>query len=65
MVSLGYHSHFASYPHSFASYSYSCKILQLYIAVRMHSDMVSSSTGALLMKIVIKNKSSVTNGGFL
>ena len=40
----------------FASYSYSCKILQPYLAttVPMHSSMVLSSTGALLMKTVIK-----------
>ena len=40
----------------FASYSYSYKILQPYVAarVRMHSDAVLSSTGALLIKTVIK-----------
>ena len=38
--------------HTFASYSYSCKILQPYAAatVRMHSDALVSSTGARLMK---------------
>ena len=47
---------FASYPYTFTSYSYSCKVLQLYVAatVRMHSDAVLSSTGALLIKTVIK-----------
>ena len=54
--SLGYQSHFASYPYSFASYSYRCKILQPHIAatVRLHSKVVLFSTGALLMKAVIK-----------
>ena len=50
---LGCHSQFASYPYTFASYSYSCKILQPYVAATvrpMHSDAVLSSTGALLMK---------------
>ena len=57
LVSLGYHSHFASYPYSFASYSYSCKILQPYVmtTTRMHFDAVSSSTGVPLMKTVIKD----------
>ena len=41
----------------FASYSYSCKILQPCVAakVRVHSDAVLSSTGALLMKSVIES----------
>ena len=54
LVFLGFHSQFASYPYTFVSYSYSCKILQPYVAaaVRMHSD---ASTGTLLMKTVIKN----------
>ena len=40
-----------------ASHLYSCKILQPYVAstIRMHSDAVLSSTGALLMKTVITN----------
>ena len=56
LVFLGCHSQFASYPYTFASYSYSCKILQPYVVatVRMHSDAVSSSTNTLLMKPVIK-----------
>ena len=54
---LGYHSHLASYLYSFASYSYSCKILQPYVEamVRIHSGAVLSSTGAPLMKTAIKN----------
>ena len=50
-------SQIASYPYKFAPYSYSCKILQPYVAatVRMRSDAVLSSNGALLMKTVIKN----------
>ena len=32
LVFLGYHSQFASYPYPFPSYSYSCKILQPYVA---------------------------------
>ena len=46
----------ASYRYMFASYSYGCKILQPCVAatVRMRSDAVLSSTGALLMKAVIK-----------
>ena len=50
LVFLGCHS-------QFASYSYSCKILQPYVVatVRMHSDVVLSSTGALLMKTVREN----------
>ena len=57
LVFLGCHSQFASYPYTFALYSYSCKILQPYVAatVRTHSDAVLSSTGAPLMKTVIKN----------
>ena len=57
LVFLGYHSQFASYPHSFASYSYRCKILQAYFeaAVRMHFNAVLSSTGAPLMERVINN----------
>ena len=49
-------SQIASYPYTFAWYSYCCKILQPYVAatVRMHSDAVLSSTCALLMKTVIK-----------
>ena len=50
------HSKVASYPYTFASYSYSCKILQPYVAasVRMHSDAVLSSTGTFLIKTVKK-----------
>ena len=57
LVFLGCHSQFASYPYTFASYSYSCKSLQPYVAatVRIHSDEVLSSTRALLMKTVMKN----------
>ena len=57
LVFLGCHSQFASYRYTLASYSYSCKILQLYVAamVRMHPDVVLSFTGFLLMKTVIKN----------
>ena len=52
LLFLGCHSQLTSYPYTFASYSYGCKILQPYVAatVRMHSDAVLSSTGALLMK---------------
>ena len=48
---------FPSYPYTFAPYSYSCKILQPYVAAtaRMHSDAVLSFTSAVLMKTVIKN----------
>ena len=54
--SFGGHSQFVSYLYMFASYSYSCKILQPYVAatVRKYSDAVLSSFGALLMKTVIK-----------
>ena len=57
LVFFGCHFQFASDPYTFASYSYGCKILQLYVAatVRMHSDVVLSFTGALVMKTVIKN----------
>ena len=57
LVSLVCHSQFASYLYTFASYSYSCKILQPYVAgtERMHSDGVLSSADALLMKTVMKN----------
>ena len=43
--------------YTFALYSYSCKILQPYVAatIRTHSDAVLPSTGAHLMKTVIKN----------
>ena len=63
---LGYQSHFASCPYSFALYSYICKILQSYVVstVRMHSDAVLCSTGAPLMKTVAK-RSSITNGSSL
>ena len=56
LVFLGCHSQFALYPYTFASYSYSCKILQPYVAVtvRMHSNAVLCFTGALLIKTVIK-----------
>ena len=57
LVFLGCHSQFASYPYTLASYSYGCKILQPYVPAteRMHSDAVLSSTGALLMKTVMKS----------
>ena len=57
LIFLECHSQFVSYPYTFTSYSYSCKILQPYVAamVRMHSGVVLSSTGALLMKTVIKS----------
>ena len=62
LVFLGSHSQFASYPYTFASYSYSCKILQPYVAatVRMRSDAALSSTGALLLKTVIQNNGSLS-----
>ena len=49
LVFLGYHSHFASY-------WYSRKLLRPYVAasVWIHSDKVLSSTGAPLMKTIIK-----------
>ena len=52
----GSHSQLASYPYTLASPSYSCKILQPNVAatVRMHSDVVLSFTGVLLIKTVIK-----------
>ena len=40
LVFLEYHLQFFLHPCSFASYFYSCKILQPYDAVRMHSDTV-------------------------
>ena len=48
LVFLGYHTQFALYKCSFALYSYSCKMLQPYVAatVHMHSDAVFSSVGA-------------------
>ena len=48
LVFLEYHSQFASYPHLIVSFSYSCKILQPYVAatLRMHSDETFSSIGA-------------------
>ena len=57
LVFLGCHTQIASYPYMFALYLYVCKILQPYFAttVRMRSDAVLSSTGALLIKTVIKN----------
>ena len=57
LVFLGCHLQFASYPYTFVSYSYSCKILQPYVAatVRMHSDAVLSSSDALVMKTVMEN----------
>ena len=56
LIFLGWHTQIASYRYMFASYSYGCKILQPYVAatVRMRFDAVLSSTGALLMKTVIK-----------
>ena len=44
-------------PYTFASPSCSCKILQPYVVatVRMHSNVVLSFTGALLIKTLIKN----------
>ena len=71
LVFLGCHSQFASYPYTFALYSYGYKILQLYVAatVRTHSDAVLSSTGAPLMKtvmkIIVSNKwSTFASAGF-
>ena len=59
LVFFGCHSHFASYRYTFAPYLYSYKILQPYVTatVRMHSDGVSSSTGAPLMKTITKYNS--------
>ena len=68
LVFLGYHSHFASYPYFFGSYSYSCTILQPYVAamVRMNSDAVLFSNGAPLMKKVItSNHHAMTDSGSL
>ena len=61
LVFLGCHSQFVSYPYTFTSYSYGCIILKPYVGAteRMHSDAILSSTGALLMKTVMKN----TRGG--
>ena len=71
LVFLGCHSQFASYPYTFALYSYSCKILQPYVAatIRTHSDALLSSTGAPLMenshKIIVSNKwSTFASAGF-
>ena len=57
LVFLGCHLQIASYPYTFSSYSYGCNILQPYVAatVRIGSDAVLSSTGALLIKTVMKN----------
>ena len=57
LVFLGCYWQFTWYPYTFGSYSYSCKILQPYVAdtVRMHSNVVLSSNGALLIKTVIEN----------
>ena len=48
LIFLENHLQFASYPYTFPSYSYSCRILQTYVAatVRTHSDAVFSSIGA-------------------
>ena len=71
LVFLGCHSQFASYSYKFALYSYSCKILQPYVAATVwtHSDAVLFSTGAPLMKtvkkIIISNKwSTFASAGF-
>ena len=66
LIFLGCHSQFASYPYTFTSYSYSCKILQPYVAptVRMHSDAVVSSAGSLLMKTVNNKWSTFASAGF-
>ena len=58
LVFLKYHLHFASFPYSFTSYSYSCKILQPYVAasVRLHSGRVLSYSGAPLMKQAKNNR---------
>ena len=50
LLFLGYHLHLISHPYSFASYSYSCKILQLYATAtaRMYSYAILSSTGVPL-----------------
>ena len=63
LVFLEYHSQIASYTYSFASYSYSCKLLQPYVAAtaQIHSDVVFSSFGASRNKIVLKNSCSSTN----
>ena len=70
-VFLRCHSQFTSYRYTFVSYSYSCKILQPYVAatVRMHSDAVLSSYGALLMKqslkVIVNDKwSTFASAGF-
>ena len=60
LVFLGYHS---AYPYSFASYLYSRKILEPYVAatMQMHSDAVFSSVGASRRKTFIKHKCMSTN----
>ena len=49
---------FLGYLSRFASYSYSCQILQPYIAgmVQMHSDGLFFSVGASQIKTFIKNQ---------
>ena len=60
LVFFGCHSQFASYKHSIASYSHSCKILQPHVAamILMHSNEVFAFIGASRMKnnqqIVVK-----------
>ena len=67
LVLLGCHSQFASYPYTLALYLYSCKILQPYVVarIRTHSDVLLSSTGAPLMKTVIKIVQFGTQGDIL
>ena len=67
LVFLGYHSYFASYLYSIASYSYSCELLQPYVAatVQMHSDAVFSSMCASRIKTFMKNQCLSTNSGSL
>ena len=59
LVFLGCHLQFATYP-------YSCKILQPYVVatVRIHSDAIFSSISASQMKTFIKNQCSSTNSVF-
>ena len=56
-VFSGYDSHFASYLFSFASYSYSCKIVQLYVevTVRIHSVAVLSFASVAKLILVSSN----------
>ena len=57
LLFFGCDSQFASYPHSFVSYSHSCKILEPHVAARVwvhYDEVVFSSIGASRIKTVIR-----------